>query len=57
MIEDVYPVASTLIGPRSPETIAQLKRHISQIFRPGVLKAPPEPAARRVSAIDAAASP
>ncbi|MET0594256.1 MAG: TetR family transcriptional regulator [Polyangiaceae bacterium] len=32
-----YPVASTLIGPRSPALIAQLKRHIAQIFSQGVL--------------------
>lgn len=51
-----YPVASTLIGPRSPQTMALLKRHISQIFRQGVLKAPTE-SPRRVSAIDAAALP
>ena len=37
-----YPVASTLIGPRSPATIAELKRHISQIFLRGVLTDPVE---------------
>ena len=52
-----YPVASTLIGPRSPQTIALLKRHISQIFRQGVLKGPGETVARRVSAIGEEISP
>ena len=52
-----YPLTSTLIGPRSPETIAELKRHISQIFRQGVLKAPVEPTARRATAVGAAVSP
>lgn len=33
-----YPVSSTLLGPRTPDTIADLKRHISQIFRQGVMK-------------------
>jgi len=37
-----YAMSSTLIGPRSPETIARLKSHISQIFLYGVI-APPEP--------------
>jgi len=33
-----YTVASTLIGPRSPETIAELKRHITEIFVRGALQ-------------------
>jgi len=33
-----YAVSSTLIGPRSPETMAELKRHISQIFVHGAIK-------------------
>ena len=33
-----YPVASRLIGPRSPKVIAQIKRHIRQVFLHGVLK-------------------
>ena len=33
-----YAVSSTLIGPRSPATIAELKRHISEIFLRGVIK-------------------
>jgi AcrR family transcriptional regulator len=53
----MYPVTSTLIGPRSPALIAQLKRHITQIFADGVLKAAPENAARRSPIRDAAASP
>jgi AcrR family transcriptional regulator len=52
-----YPVASTLIGPRSPATLAELKRHISQIFVQGVLKEPGERAAWRAPALDAAAMP
>jgi AcrR family transcriptional regulator len=35
-----YPIASTLIGPRSPAILALRKRHISQIFRQGVLTEP-----------------
>ncbi len=35
-----YAVSSTLIGPRSPETIARLKAHISQIFLYGVIVQP-----------------
>ena len=35
-----YPMSSTLIGPRSPETIALLKRHITQIFLHGAIKSP-----------------
>jgi len=35
-----YAVSSTLIGPRSPETIATLKRHIAQIFVHGAIKSP-----------------
>jgi TetR/AcrR family transcriptional regulator len=34
-----YAVTSTLIGPRSPEMIAELKRHITQIFVHGAIKA------------------
>jgi len=33
-----YAVSSTLIGPRSPETMADLKRHITQIFVHGAIK-------------------
>jgi hypothetical protein len=35
-----YSVTSTLIGPRSPETIAELKRHITEIFVRGALQEP-----------------
>lgn len=35
-----YTVTSTLIGPRSPETIAELKRHITEIFVRGALQEP-----------------
>jgi TetR/AcrR family transcriptional regulator len=35
-----YTVTSTLIGPRSPETIAALKRHIAEIFVRGALYEP-----------------
>jgi TetR/AcrR family transcriptional regulator len=52
-----YPVASALIGPRSPAVIAELKRHISQIFREGVLKAPPDAISRRTLPLDTTASP
>jgi AcrR family transcriptional regulator len=52
-----YPVASTLIGPRSPETIAELKRHISQIFLRGVMKEPAERVSWRAPAQSSAASP
>jgi AcrR family transcriptional regulator len=52
-----YPVASTLIGPRSPATIAVLKRHISQIFLHGVLKEPADSPSWRAPALDSAASP
>jgi TetR/AcrR family transcriptional regulator len=57
-----YPVASVLIGPRSPAVMAELKRHIAQIFAQGVLKAPgedasPESAARRATAVGHTASP
>jgi TetR/AcrR family transcriptional regulator len=40
-----YAVSSTLIGPRSPETIATLKRHIAQIFVHGAIKSPANEAA------------
>jgi TetR/AcrR family transcriptional regulator len=40
-----YPVTSTLIGPRSPETIAELKLHITQIFLHGAILAPENGAA------------
>ena len=40
-----YAVSSTLIGPRSPETIAALKRHITQIFVHGAIKSPANGAA------------
>jgi AcrR family transcriptional regulator len=33
-----YAVSSTLIGPPSPETIAELKRHIAQIFLHGAIR-------------------
>jgi TetR/AcrR family transcriptional regulator len=33
-----YAVSSTLIGPPSPETIAELKRHITQIFLHGAIR-------------------
>ena len=33
-----YAVSSTLIGPRSPEVIVELRRHIAQIFLHGVMK-------------------
>jgi AcrR family transcriptional regulator len=33
-----YAVSSTLIGPRSPEIIVELKRHIAQIFLHGAIK-------------------
>jgi hypothetical protein len=33
-----YAVSSTLIGPPSPETIAELKRHIAQIFVHGAIR-------------------
>jgi TetR/AcrR family transcriptional regulator len=33
-----YAVSSTLIGPRSPEIIVELKRHIAQIFLYGAIK-------------------
>ena len=36
-----YPVASTILGPRTPETLAELKRHISHIFRRGVMREVP----------------
>jgi TetR/AcrR family transcriptional regulator len=52
-----YPVASTLIGPRSPATIAELKRHISQIFLQGVMKEPDEPLSWRTPALQSAALP
>lgn len=52
-----YPVASTLIGPRSPETIAELKRHISQIFVRGVLKEPAESLVWRAPLLGSAAPP
>jgi AcrR family transcriptional regulator len=35
-----YAVTSTLIGERSPETIAELKRHITEIFLKGALREP-----------------
>jgi AcrR family transcriptional regulator len=41
----IYPLTSKLIGPRSPETIAELKRHITQIFLHGAIKAPENGAA------------
>jgi hypothetical protein len=40
-----YAVSSTLIGPRSPETFATLKRHIKQIFVHGAIKSPANGAA------------
>jgi AcrR family transcriptional regulator len=52
-----YPVASTLIGPRSPAIIAELKRHISQIFLQGVLRGPAESSARHAPAPGATTSP
>jgi hypothetical protein len=52
-----YPVASTLIGPRSPATIAELKRHISQIFLQGVMKEPAERLSWRAPELGSAASP
>ena len=53
-----YPVTSTFIGPRSPATIAQLKRHISQIFLRGVLTEPVEGVSSwRAAAMGSAASP
>ena len=52
-----YPVASTLIGPRTPATIAELKRHISQIFLRGVLEAPAESVAWPAPMLRSAASP
>jgi len=52
-----YPVASTLIGPRTPATIAQLKRHISQIFLQGVLREPAESVSWTAPALGSAASP
>jgi TetR/AcrR family transcriptional regulator len=52
-----YPVASTLIGPRSPATIAQLKRHISQIFLQDVLREPAESLSWRAAALGSAAAP
>jgi AcrR family transcriptional regulator len=33
-----YPIACGLIGERSPETMASLKRHVTQIFLGGILK-------------------
>jgi AcrR family transcriptional regulator len=36
-----YAVSSTLIGPPSPETIAELKRHITQIFLHGAIRPVP----------------
>ena len=35
-----YAVSSTLIGPRSPETMAELKRHIALIFVHGAIRSP-----------------
>jgi hypothetical protein len=35
-----YAVTSTLIGPRAPATIADLKRHITEIFVRGALQEP-----------------
>jgi AcrR family transcriptional regulator len=57
-----YSVTSTFIGARSPAVIAELKRHISQIFREGVLKAPGEKAlgegpSRRSVSLDTTAAP
>jgi AcrR family transcriptional regulator len=52
-----YPVASTLIGPRTPATIAELKRHISQIFRQGVMKEPAERLPVRAPALGSAVAP
>jgi AcrR family transcriptional regulator len=40
-----YPVSSTLIGPRSPEMIVDLKRHIAQIFLYGAIQGSPNRAA------------
>jgi len=39
-----YAVSSTLIGPPSPETIAELKRHIAQIFLHGAIRPGPNAA-------------
>jgi TetR/AcrR family transcriptional regulator len=47
-----YAVTSTLIGPRTPATIAELKRHITEIFVRGVL----DEAAVGREAIESAAS-
>jgi AcrR family transcriptional regulator len=52
-----YPVASTLIGVRSPATIAELKRHISLIFLQGVLTEPVETVSWGAAVLDSAASP
>ena len=52
-----YPVTSTLIGPRSPATIAELKRHISQIFLQGVLREPAEGVSWTAPALGSAAAP
>jgi AcrR family transcriptional regulator len=46
-----YTVTSTLIGPRSPETIAELKRHITEIFVRGALQEPHAGASHGIAAI------